>query len=147
METDDAAMRPSSAAMATPPPSLWSFKSIRMGIAIVLALSLAIEGLMRSNINMAMVCMVNKTALAMMAEMEAFNTTTLDNAQQSSRRSKVPLVPIECQQMEMDNSRYRQQQTKDDWDNSNNATNSNTSTPKWNGSFTIQEEASVDNYV
>jgi hypothetical protein len=118
-----------------------------MGIAIVLALSLAIEGLMRSNINMAMVCMVNKTALAMMAEMEALNTTTLDNAQQSSRSSKIPLMPIECQQMEMDNSRYRQQQAKDDWDNSNNATNSNTSTPKWNGSFTIQEEASVDNYV
>uniref|UniRef100_A0A183BXT6 MFS domain-containing protein n=1 Tax=Globodera pallida TaxID=36090 RepID=A0A183BXT6_GLOPA len=46
---------------------LWSLASVRLSIAIALALSLAIEGLMRSNINMAMVCMVNKTAIALMA--------------------------------------------------------------------------------
>uniref|UniRef100_A0A915M2H3 Major facilitator superfamily (MFS) profile domain-containing protein n=1 Tax=Meloidogyne javanica TaxID=6303 RepID=A0A915M2H3_MELJA len=45
------------------PPRLWSFSSVRLAIAISLALSLAIEGLMRSNINMAMVCMVNRTAI------------------------------------------------------------------------------------
>jgi len=38
---------------------LWHFGSIRFRIAIALALALSIEGLMRSNINMAMVCMVN----------------------------------------------------------------------------------------
>ncbi|KAK0398401.1 hypothetical protein QR680_002576 [Steinernema hermaphroditum] len=43
--------------------SLWCKSSQRLRIALVLALALGIEGLLRSNINMAMVCMVNKTAL------------------------------------------------------------------------------------
>ncbi|TMS37980.1 hypothetical protein L596_004803 [Steinernema carpocapsae] len=42
---------------------LWCKSSQRLRIALVLALALGIEGLLRSNINMAMVCMVNKTAL------------------------------------------------------------------------------------
>lgn len=57
--------RRQSSTTSTHPPPLWSCASARLGIAIALALSLAIEGLMRSNINMAMVCMVNKTALAL----------------------------------------------------------------------------------
>ncbi|CAD5220082.1 unnamed protein product [Bursaphelenchus okinawaensis] len=42
--------------------NLWSWKSRRFRVAIILALALSIEGFMRSNINMAMVCMVNRTA-------------------------------------------------------------------------------------
>nr|CAD2209231.1 unnamed protein product [Meloidogyne enterolobii] len=53
----------SESTVSPPPPRLWSFSSVRLAIAISLALSLAIEGLMRSNINMAMVCMVNRTAI------------------------------------------------------------------------------------
>lgn len=37
---------------------LWSPYSRRLRIAILLALALGIEGLMRSNINMAMICMI-----------------------------------------------------------------------------------------
>lgn len=44
-------------------PSFWSIKNIRTQIAILLAAALCIEGLMRTNLNMAMVCMVNRTAL------------------------------------------------------------------------------------
>ncbi|KAE9550582.1 hypothetical protein FO519_006209 [Halicephalobus sp. NKZ332] len=47
----------------TPRSKLWTWGSLRFRIAVALALSLSIEGLMRSNINMAMVCMVNKTAV------------------------------------------------------------------------------------
>jgi len=42
---------------------LWTWRSLRFRVAVALALALSIEGLMRSNINMAMVCMVNKTAV------------------------------------------------------------------------------------
>ncbi|CAD5226973.1 unnamed protein product [Bursaphelenchus xylophilus] len=42
--------------------NLWSWRSRRFRVAIILALALSVEGFMRSNINMAMVCMVNKTA-------------------------------------------------------------------------------------
>ncbi|KAK5977558.1 Transporter major facilitator family protein, partial [Trichostrongylus colubriformis] len=43
---------------------LWSWKSVRLRVAICIALALTIEGLMRSNLNMAMVCMLNETAIA-----------------------------------------------------------------------------------
>lgn len=43
-------------------PRLWSWGSRRFRVAVMLALALSIEGFMRSNINMAMICMVNKTA-------------------------------------------------------------------------------------
>ncbi|KAI6224931.1 putative transporter C02C2.4 [Aphelenchoides besseyi] len=42
---------------------LWTWKSLRFRIAVLLAAALSIEGFMRSNINMAMVCMVNQTAV------------------------------------------------------------------------------------
>ncbi|KHN74125.1 putative transporter C02C2.4 [Toxocara canis] len=42
---------------------LWTLHNIRIRIAILLAAALCIEGLMRSNLNMAMVCMVNRTAV------------------------------------------------------------------------------------
>lgn len=42
---------------------LWTLRNIRIRIAILLAAALCIEGLMRSNLNMAMVCMVNRTAV------------------------------------------------------------------------------------
>lgn len=54
---------------------LWTFSAIRLRIAVALALALSIEGLMRSNINMAMVCMINKTALV---EMNNLNTYALN---------------------------------------------------------------------
>ncbi|KIH44029.1 hypothetical protein ANCDUO_25957 [Ancylostoma duodenale] len=43
---------------------LWSWRSVRLRVAICIALALTIEGLMRSNLNMAMVCMLNETAIA-----------------------------------------------------------------------------------
>ncbi|KAL3982954.1 Major Facilitator Superfamily protein [Acanthocheilonema viteae] len=42
---------------------LWSLRSVRLRIILLLAAALCIEGLMRSNMNMAMVCMVNLTAV------------------------------------------------------------------------------------
>uniref|UniRef100_A0A914I662 Major facilitator superfamily (MFS) profile domain-containing protein n=1 Tax=Globodera rostochiensis TaxID=31243 RepID=A0A914I662_GLORO len=63
----DEAEKASGKAISPSTSPLWSLASVRLSIAIALALSLAIEGLMRSNINMAMVCMVNKTAIALMA--------------------------------------------------------------------------------
>lgn len=57
--------------------NLWSISSYRLRIALALALALSIEGLMRSNINMAMVCMVNETALAMLTVPEASIPTPL----------------------------------------------------------------------
>ncbi|KAM3725341.1 putative transporter slc-17.3 [Dirofilaria immitis] len=42
---------------------LWSLQSIRLRITILLAVALCIEGLMRTNMNMAMICMVNLTAI------------------------------------------------------------------------------------
>lgn len=42
---------------------LWSLRSFRFRITILLAFALCIEGLMRTNMNMAMVCMVNLTAV------------------------------------------------------------------------------------
>ncbi|EFO18444.1 major facilitator superfamily transporter [Loa loa] len=42
---------------------LWSLRSVRLRIIILLAVALCIEGLMRTNMNMAMVCMVNLTAV------------------------------------------------------------------------------------
>uniref|UniRef100_A0A915Q645 Major facilitator superfamily (MFS) profile domain-containing protein n=1 Tax=Setaria digitata TaxID=48799 RepID=A0A915Q645_9BILA len=42
---------------------LWSLQSIRLRITLLLAAALCIEGLMRTNMNMAMVCMVNLTAI------------------------------------------------------------------------------------
>uniref|UniRef100_A0A915D4Q1 Uncharacterized protein n=1 Tax=Ditylenchus dipsaci TaxID=166011 RepID=A0A915D4Q1_9BILA len=53
--------------------SLWSSSSIRLRIVIALALALSIEGLMRSNINMAMVCMVNRTYLEDKAQAKALS--------------------------------------------------------------------------
>lgn len=41
---------------------LWSLQSVRLRIITLLAFALCIEGLMRTNMNMAMVCMVNSTA-------------------------------------------------------------------------------------
>ncbi|KAK6746814.1 hypothetical protein RB195_000211 [Necator americanus] len=43
---------------------LWSWRSVRLRVAVCIALALTIEGLMRSNLNMAMVCMLNETAIA-----------------------------------------------------------------------------------
>ncbi|VIO87631.1 Major Facilitator Superfamily protein [Brugia malayi] len=42
---------------------LWSLQSVRLRIIIILAIALCIEGLMRTNMNMAMICMVNLTAV------------------------------------------------------------------------------------
>ncbi|KAF1750482.1 hypothetical protein GCK72_017032 [Caenorhabditis remanei] len=42
---------------------LWSLRSVRLRVAVAIALALTIEGLMRSNLNMAIVCMLNSTAL------------------------------------------------------------------------------------
>lgn len=42
---------------------LWSLRSVRLRITVLLAVALCIEGLMRTNMNMAMVCMVNLTAV------------------------------------------------------------------------------------
>ncbi|EJW71704.1 hypothetical protein WUBG_17387, partial [Wuchereria bancrofti] len=42
---------------------LWSLRSVRLRIIILLATALCIEGLMRTNMNMAMICMVNLTAV------------------------------------------------------------------------------------
>ncbi|GMR47405.1 hypothetical protein PMAYCL1PPCAC_17600, partial [Pristionchus mayeri] len=42
------------------PSPLWSLRSYRLRIALLLALALTIEGLMRSNLNMAYVCMVEE---------------------------------------------------------------------------------------
>ena len=47
----------------TPRSKLWTWNSLRFRVAFALALALSIEGLMRSNINMAMICMVNRTAV------------------------------------------------------------------------------------
>ncbi|CAI4221871.1 unnamed protein product [Auanema sp. JU1783] len=44
--------------------SLWSTGSVRLRVSICIALALTIEGLMRSNLNMAMVCMLSEDALA-----------------------------------------------------------------------------------
>ncbi|WKY07616.1 hypothetical protein Q1695_007239 [Nippostrongylus brasiliensis] len=43
---------------------LWSWRSVRLRVSVCIALALTIEGLMRSNLNMAMVCMLNETAIA-----------------------------------------------------------------------------------
>ncbi|CAJ0561618.1 unnamed protein product, partial [Mesorhabditis spiculigera] len=43
---------------------LWSLGSIRLRVALLILAALSIEGLMRSNLNMAMVCMLNSTVLA-----------------------------------------------------------------------------------
>ncbi|VDK89147.1 unnamed protein product [Litomosoides sigmodontis] len=42
---------------------LWSIRSVRLRVTVLLAVALCIEGLMRTNMNMAMVCMVNLTAV------------------------------------------------------------------------------------
>ncbi|KAL3102285.1 hypothetical protein niasHS_003694 [Heterodera schachtii] len=80
-------------AVAPPSPPLWSLASVRLSIAIALALSLAIEGLMRSNINMAMVCMVNKTAISLMA---AQNDQPNDIFGNASFSSPSPVHLAEC---------------------------------------------------
>ncbi|CAB3398457.1 unnamed protein product [Caenorhabditis bovis] len=43
---------------------LWSIGSLRLRVVCAIALALTIEGLMRSNLNMAIVCMLNSTALS-----------------------------------------------------------------------------------
>ncbi|CAJ0932771.1 unnamed protein product, partial [Mesorhabditis belari] len=43
---------------------LWKISSIRLRVALLILAALSIEGLMRSNLNMAMVCMLNSTLLA-----------------------------------------------------------------------------------
>ncbi|CEF60808.1 Sialin [Strongyloides ratti] len=53
---------------------LWSPYSRRLRIAILLALALGIEGLMRSNINMAMICMI-KNNIPKSQEIEKYNLT------------------------------------------------------------------------
>uniref|UniRef100_A0A0K0E752 MFS domain-containing protein n=1 Tax=Strongyloides stercoralis TaxID=6248 RepID=A0A0K0E752_STRER len=56
---------------------LWSPYSRRLRIAILLALALGIEGLMRSNINMAMICMIkNKSPKSQ--EVGSYNFTEYD---------------------------------------------------------------------
>ncbi|GMS95250.1 hypothetical protein PENTCL1PPCAC_17425, partial [Pristionchus entomophagus] len=49
-----------SESLRSPPSPLWSLLSYRLRIALLLALALTIEGLMRSNLNMAYVCMVEE---------------------------------------------------------------------------------------
>lgn len=58
--------------------SLWALKSFRLYIAFALAGALTVEGLMRSNINMAMVCMVNQTAIDEFGhtDVAGFNSST-----------------------------------------------------------------------
>ncbi|KAL3093197.1 hypothetical protein niasHT_022647 [Heterodera trifolii] len=80
-------------AVTPPSPPLWSLASVRLTIAIALALSLAIEGLMRSNINMAMVCMVNKTAISLMAAQNDQSNGIFGNA---SFSSPSPVHLAEC---------------------------------------------------
>ncbi|KAJ1348313.1 hypothetical protein KIN20_003589 [Parelaphostrongylus tenuis] len=57
-------------------PRLWSWRSVRLRVAVCIALALTIEGLMRSNLNMAMVCMLNETAFADGRSMKNINHTT-----------------------------------------------------------------------
>uniref|UniRef100_A0A7E4ZTC0 MFS domain-containing protein n=1 Tax=Panagrellus redivivus TaxID=6233 RepID=A0A7E4ZTC0_PANRE len=56
---------------------LWTWRSYRFRVAVALALALTIEGLMRSNINMAMVCMVNRTAVDAIARQSSPAVTAL----------------------------------------------------------------------
>uniref|UniRef100_A0A1I7ZTC4 MFS domain-containing protein n=1 Tax=Steinernema glaseri TaxID=37863 RepID=A0A1I7ZTC4_9BILA len=63
--------------------NLWCKSSQRLRIALILALALGIEGLLRSNINMAMVCMVNKTALIEASASDAFRSATAQLASDS----------------------------------------------------------------
>lgn len=49
---------------------LWTMYSFRFRVAVALALALGIEGLMRSNLNMAMICMVNRTAVAILSQQQ-----------------------------------------------------------------------------
>ncbi|CAJ0601854.1 unnamed protein product [Cylicocyclus nassatus] len=52
---------------------LWSWSSVRLRVAVCIALALTIEGLMRSNLNMAMVCMLNETAIGEVRPMRSTN--------------------------------------------------------------------------
>ncbi|CAI2354506.1 unnamed protein product [Caenorhabditis sp. 36 PRJEB53466] len=65
---------------------LWSVRSVRLRVAVAIALALTIEGLMRSNLNMAIVCMLNSTALTDGKPMISSNSS-LD-------RSTTPLCPM-----------------------------------------------------
>lgn len=60
--------------VSTPRSRLWTWNSLRFRVAVALALALSIEGLMRSNINMAMVCMVNRTAVDMLSGEKLIST-------------------------------------------------------------------------
>uniref|UniRef100_A0A158P6L8 MFS domain-containing protein n=1 Tax=Angiostrongylus cantonensis TaxID=6313 RepID=A0A158P6L8_ANGCA len=55
---------------------LWSWRSVRLRVAVCIALALTIEGLMRSNLNMAMVCMLNETAFVDDRALRAINHST-----------------------------------------------------------------------
>ncbi|VDN25556.1 unnamed protein product [Gongylonema pulchrum] len=73
--------------------TLWSLQSIRFRIVLLLALALCVEGLMRSNMNMAMVCMVNRTAVV---QLENSNSNVLSlhfRSHVGSRRSAGRIRP------------------------------------------------------
>ncbi|VDO36053.1 unnamed protein product [Brugia timori] len=61
---------------------LWSLQSVRLRIIIILAIALCIEGLMRTNMNMAMICMVNLTAV--MQFKQSFNGDLLWTGQEQA---------------------------------------------------------------
>ncbi|CAL2045695.1 hypothetical protein CAEBREN_14222 [Caenorhabditis brenneri] len=63
---------------------LWSVRSVRLRVAVAIALALTIEGLMRSNLNMAVVCMLNSTALTDGKPIiSSLNTSSVDRSSPS----------------------------------------------------------------
>lgn len=79
--------------------SLWSTSSVRLKVVIALALALTIEGLMRSNINMAMVCMVNRTAIEPFMHFLPPNSTDLPSSVISSSSPSPPIKPSKCEDL------------------------------------------------
>ncbi|PIC28144.1 hypothetical protein B9Z55_020157 [Caenorhabditis nigoni] len=69
--------------------SLWSVRSVRLRVAMAVALALTIEGLMRSNLNMAIVCMLNSTALTDGKPMISATSSRLNT---SFNEEKCPLL-------------------------------------------------------
>ncbi|CAG9540192.1 unnamed protein product [Cercopithifilaria johnstoni] len=70
---------------------LWSLRSIRLRIIVLLAVALFIEGLMRTNMNMAMVCMVNLTAV-----MQFEQSFTAQKSKESLVNYNYTVLPNSC---------------------------------------------------
>lgn len=68
---------------------LWTVKSVRLRVACCIALALTIEGLMRSNLNMAIVCMMKSSALS---DSPPQNGTTIANLTRTTETC--PLLQI-----------------------------------------------------